>query len=41
MAMPYRTLAGWPPERQAAILAEADAFLDQIDEKHQPTGIGR
>ena len=30
MAMPYRTLAGWPPEREAAILAEADAFLDRL-----------
>ena len=33
MAMPYRTLAGWPRERQAAILAEADAFLDRFAEK--------
>ena len=41
MAMPYRTLAGWPLERQAKILAEADAFLDQLDDKHQRTGIGR
>jgi deoxyribodipyrimidine photolyase-related protein len=32
LAMPYRTLAGWTPEREAAILAEADAFLDQFDE---------
>jgi len=31
MAMPYRTLAAWPLERQAAILAEADAFLDQLN----------
>jgi len=31
MAMPYRTLAGWPQERQASILAEAEAFLDQLD----------
>ncbi len=31
MAMPYRTLAGWPPERVASILAEADAFLDQLE----------
>jgi deoxyribodipyrimidine photolyase-related protein len=31
MAMPYRTLAGWPRDRQAAILAEAEAFLDQLD----------
>ncbi len=30
LAMPFRTLAGWPPERQAAILAEADAFLDSL-----------
>jgi len=30
MAMPYRTLAGWPRERQLAVLAEADAFLDTL-----------
>ncbi len=30
LAMPYRALAGWPPERQAAILAEAEAFLDGL-----------
>jgi deoxyribodipyrimidine photolyase-related protein len=35
MAMPYRTLAGWPPERQQAVLAEADAFLDRL-EQEQP-----
>jgi deoxyribodipyrimidine photolyase-related protein len=27
LAMPYRTLAGWSPERQSALVAEADAFL--------------
>ena len=32
LAMPYRALAGWSLERKAAILSEADAFLDQIDE---------
>jgi deoxyribodipyrimidine photolyase-related protein len=32
LAMPYRTLAGWSPERQGAILAEADAFLDRLGE---------
>ncbi len=30
LAMPYRTLAGWPPERLAAIVAEADGFLDGL-----------
>ncbi|MFN0194092.1 MAG: cryptochrome/photolyase family protein [Aestuariivirga sp.] len=30
LAMPYRTLGGWPQERQAAILAEADAFLESL-----------
>jgi deoxyribodipyrimidine photolyase-related protein len=30
LAMPYRTLAGWKPERQAAILAEAEAFLEPL-----------
>ena len=27
LAMPYRTLAGWPRERVTAVLAEADGFL--------------
>ena len=31
LAMPYRTLAGWPAERQNAILREADAFLDGLE----------
>ncbi len=30
LAMPFRALAGWPKERQATILAEADAFLDSL-----------
>jgi deoxyribodipyrimidine photolyase-related protein len=30
LAMPYRTLAGWTAERQAAILAEAEEFLDGL-----------
>ena len=34
MAMPYRTLAGWPREREAEILAEADAFLAQLDDNY-------
>jgi deoxyribodipyrimidine photolyase-related protein len=41
MAMPYRTLSSWPPERAAAILAEADAFLDRLDQASgmsQPSG---
>jgi hypothetical protein len=29
--MPYRTLAGWTTERQAAILAEAEGFLDGLE----------
>ncbi len=32
MAMPYRTLAGWSPDRAALVLADADAFLDQLDD---------
>jgi deoxyribodipyrimidine photolyase-related protein len=40
MAMPYRTLAGWPPERMAEILAEADAFLDRLDENRPHSGFG-
>ena len=32
LAMPYRTLAGWSPERQTAILAEADGFLHRLEE---------
>jgi deoxyribodipyrimidine photolyase-related protein len=31
LAMPYRALAGWTSERRAAVLAEADAFLDRLD----------
>ena len=31
MAMPYRTLAGWASERKAALLAEADDFLDRLE----------
>ena len=31
LAMPYRTLAGWPEDRRNRLLQEADAFLDQID----------
>jgi deoxyribodipyrimidine photolyase-related protein len=27
LAMPYRTMAAWPAERESAVLAEADAFL--------------
>jgi len=30
LAMPYRTLARWPSERQTAILAEADDFLERL-----------
>ncbi len=41
MAMPYRVLAGWPPERTAEILAEADAFLDRLDETHVHPGFGQ
>jgi len=36
MAMPYRTLAKWSEARQAAIVAEADAFLNALD---QETGV--
>ncbi|GAB0120245.1 cryptochrome/photolyase family protein [Acidisoma sp. 7E03] len=31
LAMPYRTLAGWPKVRQQEILHEAEAFLDGLD----------
>lgn len=30
LAMPYRTLASWPQERQEQFLAEAEAFLDSL-----------
>ncbi len=40
MAMPYRTLAGWPREREAAILAEASAFLDRLEDNNQRSGAG-
>jgi deoxyribodipyrimidine photolyase-related protein len=35
MAMPYRTLGGWSAERKAAVLAEADAFLERLDPSHR------
>jgi len=38
MAMPYRALDGWPAERKAAILADADAFLDRLDNNEQRSG---
>lgn len=38
LAMPYRTLAGWPREREAAILAEADAFLARLDREQAAAG---
>jgi deoxyribodipyrimidine photolyase-related protein len=38
LAMPYRALAGWPRERETEILAEADAFLDKLDEKYEISG---
>ncbi len=41
MAMPYRSLAGWPPERAAEILAEADAFLQRLDENHSHPSVGQ
>jgi len=31
LAMPYRTLAGWTAERKAAVVAEADGFLDGLE----------
>ncbi len=34
MSMPYRNLAGWSREREKKILAEADGFLDKLDEKY-------
>jgi deoxyribodipyrimidine photolyase-related protein len=30
MAMPYRTLAGWDESRKAAVVAEANRFLDRL-----------
>lgn len=36
MAMPYRTLAGWSAERRRATLAEAEAFLDRLDDPPDP-----
>ena len=30
MAMPYRTLSGWDESRKAAVLAEANRFLDRL-----------
>jgi deoxyribodipyrimidine photolyase-related protein len=36
LAMPYRNLAAWSPERTAAVLAEADAFLDGQTSSYGP-----
>jgi hypothetical protein len=36
--MPYRALAGWPRGRETEILAEADTFLDKLDEKYESSG---
>jgi deoxyribodipyrimidine photolyase-related protein len=33
LAMPYRNLDGWPRERELAVVAEAEAFLDTLDGK--------
>ena len=41
LAMPYRMLAGWARERETAILAEADVFLDQLAENHLRSGDSR
>ena len=41
LAMPYRMLAVWTRERETTILAEADAFLDKLDENHQRSGDSR
>ncbi len=38
LAMPYRTLAGWTQERRAEIHAEAEAFLDGLEENRNTTG---
>ncbi len=40
MAMPYRVLAGWPADRRAETLAEADAFLGRFDGNHPHPGDG-
>jgi len=37
LAMPYRTIASWPSGREAAVLAEADAFLATLDSKLEDT----
>lgn len=38
MAMPYRSLAAWSPERQSAVLAEAEAFLERLDATQDNAG---
>jgi deoxyribodipyrimidine photolyase-related protein len=40
MAMPYRTLANWPAERQVAIVDEAAAFLDRLEAEDRRAGAG-
>lgn len=34
LAMPYRTLAGWPQDRRERIVQEADAFLDGLEDRY-------
>jgi deoxyribodipyrimidine photolyase-related protein len=41
LSMPYRALAGWPRGREAEILAEANVFLDKLDEKYENSGDSR
>jgi deoxyribodipyrimidine photolyase-related protein len=36
LAMPYRTLAGWPQDRRESIMREADAFLDGLEDRYDP-----
>jgi len=32
MSLPYRTLAGWAPERKATLVGDADRFLDSLED---------
>ncbi len=36
LAMPYRTLAGWPQDRRDSIVREADVFLDGLEDRYDP-----
>jgi deoxyribodipyrimidine photolyase-related protein len=41
LAMPYRTLAGWSDARKDAVVAEADGFLNGLENESRLAGVTR